>query len=67
MIYALCPNCHSDIRFVNLTAGKKCVCPGCSMLLIVVKLSPIELDFFTEVNIDAIEESEPDYSDDWEH
>ena len=66
MIYASCPNCHSDIRFVNPSAGKKCVCPGCSMLLQIIKLSPIELDFFVEKIEYEAEESEPDYNDDWD-
>lgn len=64
MIYASCPNCHSDIRFVKPSADMKCVCPGCSILLKVVKLSPIELDFFDENIENEVEESEPDLIDD---
>ena len=66
MIYVLCPNCHTEIRLVKPKASDKCVCPGCSMLLIVIKLAPIEFDFHNEMNNAKVEEYEPEYSDDWD-
>ncbi|MBE0686500.1 MAG: lysine biosynthesis protein LysW [Anaerolineaceae bacterium] len=65
MIYATCPNCHADVRLIKPTAGKRCICPGCSELLKVVRLNPIELDF--EENCPELEfdQPEPNFEDDW--
>ncbi len=60
------PNCHTDIRLVKPTTGDNYVYPGCSMLWMVIKLAPIELDFHNEMNNAQVEEFEPENGNDWD-
>jgi lysine biosynthesis protein LysW len=60
-IFAPCPGCHKDI-FVDHTPilGEFVTCPECGDLVEVVNLSPLTLDWSTDVG----DEEWPDYWDD---
>lgn len=59
MSVGFCPECDSDINFMNeAQMGQKVTCSTCGAYLKVIGLSPIELDWVYDIDEDYYDEDE---------